>query len=286
MGFVNESENAFTTFISFTKAAKLLKLRRSLVNVAERNCSPTFTSVHEGRRTGLAGRALAIVAAGLCGFLLNGFTASAQAAEPADGLYLRTNFAFGSLNIDTLYFKDGQVAKDPAGPLEKFDFDQARKASPSTVGKAQRKGNQMSVAWGDGKATEGSFEAKDRGCFFWSGLACPVKAFSKGEKLDGVFSGGASAGGGAVSSSRTLTLGKDGKYTLSGGGVVAPGGNVSGAAGSFSKEEGSYELSGNTLTLKPSGGPARTLLTFPYDDGTKGEQPRRMYLDGLMLKRS
>ena len=214
------------------------------------------------------------------------FHGGVDAAEPANGLYLRTKFAFGSLAMNALYVKDGQVALDPAGGVDKFDFAKARKASPSTVGTVQQNGRDMTVTWADGKSTTASLEKKDGGCFYWEGLACPVKAFGRGEKLDGSFTGGASAGGGAVSSSRTLTLSKDGKYTLSSGGVVAPGGNVSGAAGSFASETGTYDLSGNTLTLKPASGPARTILTFPYDDGTKGDQPRRMYFDGLMLKRN
>jgi hypothetical protein len=44
---VNDSKNAFRTFILFTKAVKPLNIHKSFVNADERNCSRTFTSVHE-----------------------------------------------------------------------------------------------------------------------------------------------------------------------------------------------------------------------------------------------
>ena len=46
-GFVNDSENAFRTFISFTNGAKSLKAFTSFVNASERNCSRPFTTVHQ-----------------------------------------------------------------------------------------------------------------------------------------------------------------------------------------------------------------------------------------------
>ena len=54
-GFVNDSENAFTTFISFTKADKSLKLLRSFVNARGQIRSPAFTSVHERQRLSASG---------------------------------------------------------------------------------------------------------------------------------------------------------------------------------------------------------------------------------------
>ena len=45
-GFVNDSKNAFTTFILFAKEAKTLKEKIKFVNAGERNCSRTFTSLH------------------------------------------------------------------------------------------------------------------------------------------------------------------------------------------------------------------------------------------------
>ena len=46
-GFVNDSENVFTTFILFTKECKSLKQLYSFVNAGEQICSRTFTSVHD-----------------------------------------------------------------------------------------------------------------------------------------------------------------------------------------------------------------------------------------------
>ena len=44
---MNVVENAFTTFTMFTKGAKRLKTWLPFVNAGERNCSRTFTSVHQ-----------------------------------------------------------------------------------------------------------------------------------------------------------------------------------------------------------------------------------------------
>jgi len=37
--------------------------------------------------------------------------------------------------------------------------------------------------------------------------------------------------------------------------------------------------------LKSASGKSRQILVFPYDDGTKGPPPRRIFFDGAMLKR-
>ena len=46
-GFVNDSENAFKTFILFTNASKSVKSKTNVVNAGEQNCSRTFTDIHE-----------------------------------------------------------------------------------------------------------------------------------------------------------------------------------------------------------------------------------------------
>ena len=113
------------------------------------------------------------------------------------------------------------------------------------------------------------------------GNFCPVGAFDD-DTLDGTYTGGASAGFGAVSSAMTVTFRDDGTYTLSSIGAVV---TSEGSAGSTGEESGTYEIDGNLLTLTPQGGDARELTTFPYDDGSEGEQPRRLFFGGGMLKR-
>ena len=113
------------------------------------------------------------------------------------------------------------------------------------------------------------------------GNFCPVEGFDV-ETLDGRFTGGASVGGGAVSSAMTVTFAPDGTYTLSSIGAVS---TSEGSAGSSREESGTYSIDDTVLTLSPTGGASRTLTTFPYDDGTEGVKPRRMFFGGGMLKR-
>lgn len=189
-----------------------------------------------------------------------------------EGLYLMTRSAFGGLTTEAYRFDDGTVVRNPIAP------DQQR---PDDVGTYAIDGDQMTMTFGGEPATA-EIEPGDEGCFFWDmGNFCPVGAFDD-DTLEGTFSGGASVGGGVVASVVTITFTPDGSYTLSTLGSVS---TADTAAGSSAVERGSYEIDGNLLTLTPEGGTPRSLTTFPYDDGSEGAQPRRIFFGGGMLKR-
>jgi hypothetical protein len=199
-------------------------------------------------------------------------SACAGAGEP-DGLYLMTRMVYGgSLETTAYRFDDGAVVRNPIAPeLQK----------PDDVGTYSVDGASMTMTFA-GNATTSDVEDGDSGCFFWDmGNFCPVGEFED-DALDGTFSGGASAGFGAVSSAMTVTFKPDGSYTLSSTGAVV---TSEGSAGSSNEERGTYEIDGNLLTLTPESGAPRSLTTFPYDDGSEGAQPRRMFFGGGMLKR-
>lgn len=196
----------------------------------------------------------------------------ASAGQP-DGLYLMTRYAFGGLSTEAYRFDDGTVVRNPIAPAEQRESD---------VGTYRIDGDSMVVTMGGNRPTTSKIEPADGGCFYWdAGNFCPVEEFDV-DTLDGTFTGGASVGGGAVSSAMTVTFRPDGTYTLSSIGAVT---TSEGSAGSSGGESGTYEIDGTVLTLAPAGGAPRTLTTFPYDDGTEGEQPRRMFFGGGMLKR-
>jgi hypothetical protein len=122
-------------------------------------------------------------------------------------------------------------------------------------------------------------------CFYWdAGSFCPVEAFDRDHRLQGGFTGGiGTAGAGAA---RTLTFGADGRYRLeAAGGVAARAEDGLDRSGGWWNQSGRYRLSGNVLVLQPDEGPAATMTAFPHDDGTKGPQPRRIYVGGFMLRR-
>jgi hypothetical protein len=198
--------------------------------------------------------------------------------EP-DGLYIMTRYWPSSgLEIHGYRFADGAVVIDPIGE----DLDAERKVHAKDVGTFRREGDDLAMTF-DGKEQKAKFEKTDHGCFGWdAGSFCPVKPFASGTKLDGTFTGGASAGGGAVMSAMTITFKPDGTYELSSTGSVS---TAVASGGSSSAERGTYTIDGTALTLKPEGGKERVVSTFPYDDGSKGPEPRRMYFGGGMLKR-
>jgi hypothetical protein len=203
-------------------------------------------------------------------FLLS--ACGAGAGEP-DGLYLMTRMVYGgSLETTAYRFDDGRVVRNPIAP------EQQR---PGDVGTYAVDGASMTMTFGD-DASSSEVESGDGGCFFWDmGNFCPVGSFDD-ETLDGTYSGGASAGGGMVASVVTVTFRADGSYTLSSLGSVS---TAEASAGSAGGESGRFEIDGNLLTLTPDGGAARSLTTFPYDDGSEGAQPRRIFFGGGMLKR-
>jgi hypothetical protein len=190
-----------------------------------------------------------------------------------DGLYLMTRTAFGGLSTEAYRFDDGTVVRNPIAPDEQ---------RPQDVGTYSIDGESMTMTLGGGRPASGEIERGDGGCFFWdAGNFCPVGAFDD-DTLDGTFSGGASAGGGTVASVVTVTFAPDGTYSLSSLGSIS---TADASAASGAAEKGTYELDGNLLTLTPEGGAPRSLTTFPYDDGSDGEQPRRIFFGGGMLKR-
>ncbi len=209
----------------------------------------------------------------MMGFAIFVLSACGASAGQPDGLYLMTRYAFGGLSTEAYRFDDGAVVRNPIAPEEQRAED---------VGTYTVDGDSMTMTLGSNASSTSEIEPGDNGCFFWDmGNFCPVEGFDV-ETLDGSFTGGASVGGGAVSSAMTVTFKPDGTYTLSSIGTVS---TSEGSAGSSGEETGTYAIDDTVITLMPAAGASRTLTTFPYDDGSEGAQPRRMFFGGGMLKR-
>lgn len=209
---------------------------------------------------------------------------SAQAGGP-DGLYLMTRFAFGSLETKAYRFEDGVVVMNPIRPSDAVADERAQR--PNDVGTYRIEGENLVVELGS-TPTSAKFEPSDKGCFGWNGgIFCPVQPFDGSQTLDGTFEGGASVGGGAAMSSTTITFNDDGTYALSSTASFNMKSETSEVStGGSGGERGTYALDGTALTLQPEGGEARVYSVFPYDDGTEGPAPRRLYFGGGMLKRA
>jgi hypothetical protein len=213
--------------------------------------------------------------------------AGCAGASTPDGLYLMTRFWPSSgLEIKSYRFEGDHVVVNPVAAGKHVDLDAERAVNPKNVGTFKRDGADLVLTF-DGKDQRAKFKATDHGCFDWNaGTFCPVTPFPSGTKLDGTFEGGASVGGGALISALEITFKPDGTYTTSSAvsySSTSATSNVSG--GSTGGERGTYAIDGTSLTLTPESGKPRTVSTFPYDDDTKGPQPRRLFFGGGMLKR-
>ena len=206
-----------------------------------------------------------------------------------DRLYIMTRFwpATGSLEIESYWFgEDGVVVRNPTGDPADLDVAAERAERPRDVGTYAWDGDTLTMTF-DGRESAGEAE-RDGDCFTVDmGTYCPVEAVGS-ETLDGTFSGGVSsrAGGGVAISSATIRFAPDGTYTLGTAGSISSTSDASSVSGGSSGEErGRYRFDGTALHLEPEGAAPRVISTFAYDDGSEGEQPRRLYFGGAMLKR-
>lgn len=215
------------------------------------------------------------------------WTNGSAIAANLDGMYLMTRFWPSSgLEMAAYAFNNGDVVMNPVGSDKTVNVAAERALHPNQVGKFKIEGNQLVVVM-NGSTKRSKFEPQSKGCFGWdAGIFCPVKPFSAGTTLDGTFSGGASVGGGAAMSGTTITFFKNGTYQReSVGSVASRGSRTAVTGGSVGNERGKYRIDGAALHLLPDRGKEAVFSTFPYDDGSKGPTPRRVYFGGTMLKR-
>lgn len=203
-------------------------------------------------------------------------------ADGPHGLYLMTRFSVGTLTLEAYRFADGTVVRNPTAGTD--EIERERKQRPHDVGSYRLDGGNLVMSF-DGKPVSSTYERSDGGCFGWdAGSFCPVGTFASNTRIDGVYAGGASVGGGAVMSASTLTLRGDGSYSLSTIGSVATG-TEAGRVGSSGEQQGRYRFDDNALILTTAAGAEQRYSSFPYDDGSAGPAPRRIYFGGGMLKR-
>jgi hypothetical protein len=206
----------------------------------------------------------------------------ARAGEP-HGLYLMTRFSVGTLTLEAYRFADGTVVRNPVAGIDALAQERAQR--PHDVGTYRIEGDNLVMAFGGKPGVSSVYERNDGGCFSWdAGSFCPVKPFARDTRIDGVYTGGASVGGGAVMSASTVTFRADGTYSLSSASSIKTG-IEAGTVGSTGAWQGGYRFDGNALILTPDNGAEQRFSTFPYDDGSAGPAPRRIYFGGGMLKR-
>jgi len=195
------------------------------------------------------------------------------------GLYLVRQGQASLAQLDVWYFGDGRFAQSPraatAGAATAFDFVRAETQRPGSTGAFVLDGARLMVSGPALPLTAARVEPAASNCFRWNdGLYCPAPRFARGARLDGVFASASTEGVTAV----RAAFKADGSYEITRA--------ASNRGAPPARERGRYEIDGNVLRLRPAGGGAPTALTVvPYDDGTPGPPPRRLFLGGTGLGR-
>jgi hypothetical protein len=208
------------------------------------------------------------------------------APAPPEGLYLMTRYHGGSdLETRTYWFHNGTVVINPIASVKSLDVAAERARHPNDVGTYQLQAGQLTFTFPNSNRTA-RVEAIPGGFGWDAGVFSPVDVFKPGATLEGSFTGGASAGGGAVTRSTIITFMRDGTYVSKVvGGVSSQGRTTEVSAGSTRNERGKYRIDGTALHLTPDGGKETTYNTFPYDDHSPGPAPRGVYMGSTLMTR-
>jgi hypothetical protein len=205
--------------------------------------------------------------------------AAAPTIAPPQGLYLVRQGQVSLAELDVWYFSGGFVAQSPraasAGAPAAFDFARAEAQRPGSTAAFTLDGARMMLSGPALPLTAARVDPAASGCFRWKeGLYCPAPRFAAGARLDGVFANPSAPGGTVARAAFKI----DGSYEIARA--------TANRGAPPARERGRYEIDGNVLRLRPAGGGAPAALTVvPYDDGTPGPAPRRLFLGGTVLGR-
>src|SRR3954453_687663 len=217
--------------------------------------------------------------------------ATAQVKQP-DGLYYSQLYSGGSLTMGALYFKAGQVIRDPSGSI---DFNAASK-DRGRVGRYTVSRNGMAVAWDNGERDESVIEPDPDGvCFNWNtNTICPAPVFKPGERLLGIFERNNSLlkpppEGVDAAGSTTVTFGPNNAYSVIGTWALrftstTPGNeggpDVSGT-GTGKPDVGTFGIEPNWITFNSADGKRSREIAFPITvyEGKRGT-PDHLYFGG------
>ena len=197
------------------------------------------------------------------------------------GLYLVRQGQASLAQLEVWHFAGSRFAQGPraatGGASGGFDFARAEAQRPGSTGTLAIEGDRMSLGGPGRPSVSARVETlPGSSCFRWNeGLYCPAPRFAPGTRLDAVFVGPATPGATVL----RAAFKADGGYE-----ITRPPANAGAAP---ARERGRYEIDGPVLRLRPAGGGTATSWTVvPFDDGTPGPAPRRLFLGGTVLGRS
>lgn len=219
------------------------------------------------------------------------FPAAPAQAGGLDGAWLRTeSFFMGTsltLNNHVWFFTpNGRVARAPSGGFDPAAYAKATETPHRYAGHYRIEGDKLIVDWVDGsKPTAYNFARGPGDGIKIAGIgASRVRPFPTGTRYEGVFAGGASAGG--ASSSTALNFHHDGSFSRdSVGSVTSTSARSEVYAGSQARRAGTYAFDGHTLRLTEADGSQRAYTVAAFGRPDAQGRPEYLYLDGGMLAR-
>jgi hypothetical protein len=209
------------------------------------------------------------------------------ADTPIAGVFMTVRtWMNGGVTIEAWFFTpNGRFSRSPTGGLSLAEL--ASKPHPTREeGSYRIENGQLVMEWADGRTPwRSNYDRNSPSLSIGGQFASRQSGFPKGWRLEGAYEGGASVGGGALSSSNTMVFKSDG--TFSRAAVVnlsSVGRTTEVAGGSASAANGTYEFDEFTLILRENGAEVRSTV-FAYGARDAGGRPEQIFREGLMLKR-
>lgn len=214
---------------------------------------------------------------------------SARATTPIEGAYLVvTIYSYPSYTtyLEAWFFtKNGRFTQGATGGFSLQELS-ARPRPTKNDGTYWVENGELVMAWADGREQWRSrFNGQTKTIFIGSRTGTLQGAFVRGWRMDGSYEGGASVGGGAVSSSNRLNFHRNGTYTRGAiTNISSVGRETEVSGGAIGSAAGTYEFNGHTLTLRENG-IERKYTVFAYGQRDAAGRPEQIFWEGILVKR-
>ncbi|MEY3775911.1 MAG: hypothetical protein RLZZ129_2691 [Verrucomicrobiota bacterium] len=210
-----------------------------------------------------------------------------RARTPIAGAFMTVRtWMNGAVTIEAWFFtSNGRFSRSPSGGLTLAELA-AKPGAGKEEGTYRIENGELIMDWADGRAPWRSpYEGHEKSLSIGGQFASRQSGFVRGWRLDGAYEGGASVGGGAVSSSNTLRFRLDGTFSRAGVVNVSSIGRTSEVSGgATSGASGTYEFDEFSLILRENGAESRvTVLMFGAVD--QAGRPEQLFYGGGMLRR-
>ena len=217
-----------------------------------------------------------------------GWPATPVGAEmPIDGVFLTVrSWMSGSVDMEAWFFtRNGRFSRSPRGGIS-LQALATQRAPGEAEGTYWIEDGELVLAWSDGREPWRSpYNADPNALVIGTQFASKWSGFPKGWRLDGAYQGGASIGGGALSSSSMLVFRSDGSYSRQA--VVnmsSEGRSSSLSSGGMGEATGTYEFDEFSLTLRENGTEV-TYTVFGYGERDAEGRPEQLFWERLLMSR-